>query len=126
MVSNYNCFQISCYYLSRQTGQCGDTLGPLAPRGRHDPCLVPRAVPSVEAMAAIVVLDAAAKLPLPVTTLPPTMVPLSRSSRPSTSAFPSLARRCYVLPQRSVSVETHIRNIDCGTRKAESIMIKIG
>ena len=26
-------------------------------RGRHDPCVVPRAVPIVEAMAAMVVLD---------------------------------------------------------------------
>lgn len=29
----------------------------LQPRGRHDPCVVPRAVPIVEAMAAIVILD---------------------------------------------------------------------
>ena len=27
-------------------------------RGRHDPCVVPRAIPVVEAMAAMVVLDA--------------------------------------------------------------------
>jgi chorismate synthase len=26
-------------------------------RGRHDPCVVPRAVPIVEAMAALVLLD---------------------------------------------------------------------
>ena len=26
-------------------------------RGRHDPCVVPRAVPIVEAMAALVILD---------------------------------------------------------------------
>jgi len=58
MVLNHNCFQISCDYLSGQgTAQYGDTLGPLAACGRHDPCVVPRAVPSVEAMAAIVVLD---------------------------------------------------------------------
>ncbi|KAG9310300.1 chorismate synthase [Chiua virens] len=59
------------------------TPGTLAARGRHDPCVVPRAVPIVEAMAAIVVMDqllvqnarktAAGLLP-PVTTLPPTMV----------------------------------------------------
>lgn len=30
----------------------------LKARGRHDPCVVPRAVPIVEAMAAIVILDA--------------------------------------------------------------------
>ncbi len=29
----------------------------LEAHGRHDPCVVPRAVPVVEAMAAIVVLD---------------------------------------------------------------------
>ena len=29
----------------------------IKPRGRHDPCVVPRAVPIVEAMAALVVLD---------------------------------------------------------------------
>ena len=31
---------------------------PLKVRGRHDPCIVPRAVPCVEAAAAIAVLDA--------------------------------------------------------------------
>ncbi|KIY63243.1 chorismate synthase [Cylindrobasidium torrendii FP15055 ss-10] len=59
------------------------SAGELAARGRHDPCVVPRAVPIVEAMAAIVVLDqllqqnarkTAASLLPPVTTLPPTMV----------------------------------------------------
>ena len=29
----------------------------IEPRGRHDACVVPRAVPVVEAMAAIVILD---------------------------------------------------------------------
>lgn len=29
----------------------------LTARGRHDPCVLPRAVPIVEAMAAMVVLD---------------------------------------------------------------------
>ena len=29
----------------------------IKPRGRHDPCVVPRAVPMVEAMMAIVILD---------------------------------------------------------------------
>ncbi|KAJ2338332.1 bifunctional chorismate synthase/riboflavin reductase [NAD(P)H] aro2, partial [Coemansia sp. RSA 2671] len=32
--------------------------GVLTARGRHDPCVVPRAVPIVEAMAAIVLMDA--------------------------------------------------------------------
>jgi chorismate synthase len=30
----------------------------IRPRGRHDPCVVPRAVPIVEAMAALVLVDA--------------------------------------------------------------------
>jgi chorismate synthase len=30
----------------------------LLAHGRHDPCVVPRAVPVVEAMAALVILDA--------------------------------------------------------------------
>ncbi|CAE6410828.1 unnamed protein product [Rhizoctonia solani] len=68
---------------SQSTAQYNGTDGSLAARGRHDPCVVPRAIPIVEAMAAIVVLDqlllqqgrstAAGLLP-PVTTLPPTMV----------------------------------------------------
>ena len=29
----------------------------LTARGRHDPCVLPRAVPVVEAMAAMVILD---------------------------------------------------------------------
>lgn len=67
----------------QNTAQYDGTPGTLAARGRHDPCVVPRAVPIVEAMAAIVVMDqlliqnarktAAGLLP-PVTTLPPTMV----------------------------------------------------
>ncbi|RHZ75783.1 hypothetical protein Glove_209g142 [Diversispora epigaea] len=35
----------------------GDS-GVLAARGRHDPCVVPRAVPIVESMAALVIMDA--------------------------------------------------------------------
>lgn len=34
------------------------TAGVLEAKGRHDPCVVPRAVPIVEAMAALVVMDA--------------------------------------------------------------------
>lgn len=43
-----------------QSQQTVDVLGAgteLAGRGRHDPCVVPRAVPIVEAMAALVLLD---------------------------------------------------------------------
>ena len=36
---------------------CGNAIV-LKPRGRHDPCVVPRAVPVVEAMAAMEILDA--------------------------------------------------------------------
>ncbi|EDR15687.1 uncharacterized protein LACBIDRAFT_181235 [Laccaria bicolor S238N-H82] len=68
---------------SQETAQYDGTPGSLAARGRHDPCVVPRAVPIVEAMAAIVVMDqlliqnsrkTAASLLPPITTLPATMV----------------------------------------------------
>lgn len=36
----------------------GDEKGVLEAKGRHDPCVVPRAVPIVEAMASLVVIDA--------------------------------------------------------------------
>lgn len=36
----------------------GSSEGVLAAKGRHDPCVVPRAVPIVESMAALVVMDA--------------------------------------------------------------------
>jgi len=42
---------------AQETAQYDGTPGYLAARGRHDPCVVPRAVPIVEAMAAIVVLE---------------------------------------------------------------------
>lgn len=67
----------------QSTAQYDSEPGTLAARGRHDPCVVPRAVPIVEAMAAIVVMDqlliqnarkTAASLLPPITTLPPTMV----------------------------------------------------
>ncbi|KAG8928534.1 hypothetical protein FRC01_005784 [Tulasnella sp. 417] len=86
----------------QETAQYDGTPGTLAARGRHDPCVVPRAVPIVESMAALVVMEyvsilkylrdhvinvanasslmiqnarraTAAPLP-PVTSLPPTMV----------------------------------------------------
>jgi len=68
---------------AQETARYDGTAGTLTARGRHDPCVVPRAVPIVEAMAAIVVMDqllmqdgrktAASRLP-PIQTLPPTMV----------------------------------------------------
>lgn len=74
------------------TAQYDGTPGTLAARGRHDPCVVPRAVPIVEAMAAIVVMDqlliqnarkTAASLLPPITTLPPTMVMPSKEKEAS-------------------------------------------
>ncbi|KAJ1911661.1 bifunctional chorismate synthase/riboflavin reductase [NAD(P)H] aro2 [Mycoemilia scoparia] len=44
--------------LDQNTAQYDGTDGVLATRGRHDPCVVPRAVPIVEAMAALVIMDA--------------------------------------------------------------------
>lgn len=35
----------------------GESEGVLAAKGRHDPCVVPRAVPIVEAMASLVIID---------------------------------------------------------------------
>ncbi|THH30394.1 hypothetical protein EUX98_g3802 [Antrodiella citrinella] len=68
---------------AQDTAQYDGTAGTLAARGRHDPCVVPRAVPIVEAMASLVIMDqvliqnarksSAALLPA-ITTLPPTMV----------------------------------------------------
>lgn len=37
-----------------------ETEGILEAKGRHDPCVIPRAVPIVEAMAALVIMDAVA------------------------------------------------------------------
>jgi len=68
---------------AQSTAKYDGSAGTLAARGRHDPCVVPRAVPIVEAMAAIVVIDqlltqnsriVAANLLPPVTTLPASMV----------------------------------------------------
>ncbi|KAJ7067107.1 chorismate synthase [Mycena amicta] len=68
---------------AQATAKYDGESGTLAARGRHDPCVVPRAVPIVEAMTAIVLMDAlliqksrmaAASLLPPITTLPPTMV----------------------------------------------------
>ncbi|KAG6869037.1 hypothetical protein C0993_004710 [Termitomyces sp. T159_Od127] len=42
---------------AQMTAQYDGTPGELAARGRHDPCVVPRAVPIVESMAAIVLMD---------------------------------------------------------------------
>ena len=44
----------------QNTARYGGEEGVLEAKGRHDPCVVPRAVPIVEAMAALVVMDALA------------------------------------------------------------------
>jgi len=43
---------------AQQTITYDETEGVLEAKGRHDPCVVPRAVPIVEAMAALVIMDA--------------------------------------------------------------------
>ncbi len=43
---------------AQSTATYGFEAGVLEAKGRHDPCVVPRAVPIVEAMAALVLLDA--------------------------------------------------------------------
>ena len=72
---------------AQDTAQYDGTPGTLAARGRHDPCVVPRAVPIVEAMAALVIMDAvllqnsrrtAGELLPPITTLPPTMTKMTK------------------------------------------------
>lgn len=67
----------------QQTATYNGESGVLAARGRHDPCVVPRAVPIVESMAALVIMDAVLLqnartsltklLPKP-SSLPPTMM----------------------------------------------------
>jgi chorismate synthase len=44
---------------TQQTADFSGTPVELAAKGRHDPCVVPRAVPIVEGMAALVLLDLA-------------------------------------------------------------------
>ncbi|KAF2710602.1 chorismate synthase-like protein [Pleomassaria siparia CBS 279.74] len=43
---------------AQSTATYDETDGVLEAKGRHDPCVVPRAVPIVEAMAALVIIDA--------------------------------------------------------------------
>lgn len=43
---------------AQQTTGYDEQEGVLAAKGRHDPCVIPRAVPIVEAMAAITIMDA--------------------------------------------------------------------
>ncbi|CAI2168680.1 12575_t:CDS:2 [Funneliformis geosporum] len=66
----------------QKTANYNGVDGVLAARGRHDPCVVPRAVPIVEAMTALVIMDAlmiqqsrktAASLLPPNPNIPPSM-----------------------------------------------------
>lgn len=41
----------------QSTAKYDGTEGVLAAKGRHDPCVVPRAVPIVETMAALVIME---------------------------------------------------------------------
>ncbi|EME38604.1 hypothetical protein DOTSEDRAFT_75948 [Dothistroma septosporum NZE10] len=45
---------------AQTTATYDETEGILEAKGRHDPCVIPRAVPIVEAMAALVIMDAVA------------------------------------------------------------------
>ncbi|KAJ3088260.1 hypothetical protein HK102_009174, partial [Quaeritorhiza haematococci] len=42
---------------SQSTATYDGRDGTLAAKGRHDPCVLPRAVPIVEAMAALVIME---------------------------------------------------------------------
>lgn len=42
---------------NQKTAKYNGEEGVLATKGRHDPCVVPRAVPIVETMAALVVME---------------------------------------------------------------------
>ena len=57
----------------------------LVARGRHDPCVVPRAVPMVEAMAALVLADQLLQVPPPP---PPPPVSQNMSVKYQTACFP--------------------------------------
>ena len=74
---------------AQNTAMYDSTAGVLEAKGRHDPCVVPRAVPIVEAMAALVVMDAL----------------LSQEARQAArSKLPRISKR--VLPAEVTEVET--------------------
>ena len=41
----------------QNTAQYDGSVGILAAKGRHDPCVLPRAIPIVETMAALVIME---------------------------------------------------------------------
>lgn len=49
---------VATLLMEQQTVDIKGQSTTLKARGRHDPCVLPRAVPVVEAMAAMVILDA--------------------------------------------------------------------
>ncbi len=50
---------VATIFQPQQTVDRGGEAATIEPRGRHDPCVVPRAVPIVEAMMALVLIDLA-------------------------------------------------------------------
>jgi chorismate synthase len=48
---------VATIFIEQPTVDCSGKATTIKPRGRHDPCVVPRAVPIVEAMMALVILD---------------------------------------------------------------------
>ena len=48
---------VATIFRAQETVDRGGNSRNLSPRGRHDPCVVPRAAPIVEAMAALVLCD---------------------------------------------------------------------
>ena len=50
-------FTVATIMISQKTIDSNNNEVEMKGKGRHDPCVVPRAVPIVEAMAALVVLD---------------------------------------------------------------------
>ncbi|KDN53587.1 putative ARO2-chorismate synthase [Tilletiaria anomala UBC 951] len=69
----------------QSTSRYDGTTGVLQTRGRHDPCVVPRAIPIVESMAALAIIDA-------VLAQDARVLAASRLSREPVSALPQSMR----------------------------------
>ena len=83
---------------NQATSRYDGTDGVLNTRGRHDPCVVPRAVPIVEAMAALVIMDAL--LAQDARTLS-----ASRLSREPVAALPASMRMPYSKKRKAIEEE---------------------
>ena len=70
--------------------RAGESVELLA-RGRHDPCVVPRAVPMVEAMAALVLADQLLQVPLVLIAQIPLQIPSTQVTESEV-----LARRLFL------------------------------